>query len=100
MLENNKIDLNIIKNYLIDYQDIDGIILGCTHYPLLIKYFKKYVNNKTIFFDMGKILVNNINITNNSNYKLELYFTKIDNNLINNINRIIKTKYDLKLKKI
>lgn len=97
MLESGKIDLDIIKKYLENYREVEAIILGCTHYPLLVDYFKKYVSNKTIFIDMGKVLVNNISISNNSNYKLTLYFTKIDDNLINNIAKIIKTKYELNL---
>ena len=36
MIENNNIDENIIKNYFKYYQNIDYLILGCTHYLLLI----------------------------------------------------------------
>jgi len=97
MLENNNIDLKIIEKYLKKYNNFNTIVLGCTHYPLLIKYFKKYVSDKTIFIDMGKILVNSINITNSNNYNLELFFTKIDNNLIKNINKIIDTQYEINL---
>ena len=94
MIENNNIDENIIKNYLEDKLDIDYLILGCTHYPLLIPYFNKYLKNTKII-DMGKILVNYINLSNNSNNKIDLYFTKIDNNLKNNINKIIIMNYNL-----
>ena len=97
MLENNKIDIKIIENYLKDYQNMDAIILGCTHYPLLVDYFKKYISSRTILIDMGKIIVNSINIGNNSSYSLELYFTKFDNNLKENINKIIKNEYSIHL---
>ena len=95
MIENSNVDENIIKKYLNDYQDIDVLILGCTHYPLLIPYFKKYIKD-IIIIDMGKILVNSIDITNNDKNNISLYFTKIDNNLINNINKIISTNYTIK----
>ena len=93
MIENNNIDENIIKNYLKDYQDIDALVLGCTHYPLLVPYFKKYLPNNIKFINMGKILLNNLSLDNKSKYSLHLYFTKIDDTLINNINKIIKTNY-------
>ena len=94
MIENNNIDENIIKNYFKDYQNIDYLILGCTHYPLLIPYFNKYLKNTKII-DMGKVLVNYINLSNNSHNKISLYFTKIDNNLKSNINKIIMMNYSL-----
>lgn len=94
MIENNNIDEKIIKNYLEYKLDIDYLILGCTHYPLLIPYFNKYLKNTQII-DMGKILVNYINLSNNSNNKIDLYFTKIDNTLKNNINKIIIMNYNL-----
>jgi len=97
MIENNQIDSNVIKKYLNKYQNIDALVLGCTHYPLLIKEFKKYLNNKVIIIDMGKILVNSLTISNKGKYNLNLYFTKIDDNLINNINKIIDKNYKLKL---
>lgn len=97
MIENNKIDINIIENYLKDYKNIDCLVLGCTHYPLLVPYFKKYISDKTILVDMGKILVSSIDINNNNNYSLELYFTKIDDDLKNNIHKIIKSTYSIQL---
>ena len=94
MIENNKIDEFIIYNYLKDYQDIDILILGCTHYPLLIPYFNKYLT-KTRIIDMGKVLIKNINLSNNSINKIDLYFTKIDDNLKTNINKIIIMNYTI-----
>ena len=93
MLENNRIDQNVIKNYINDYKDYDAIVLGCTHYPLLVPEFKKYVSDKVNMIDMGKLMVNSIDITNNNTYSLDLYFTKIDDNLKNNLEKIIKSAY-------
>ena len=94
MIENNKIDENIIYNYLKDYQDINYLILGCTHYPLLISYFNKYLINTKII-DMGIILTQNIILSNDAINKIDLYFTKIDKNLEKNINKIIKMDYQI-----
>lgn len=96
MIESNNVDENIIKKYLNNYQDIEALVLGCTHYPFLISYFKKYLSDKVIYVNMGEILVNEVSINNDSKYSLSLYFTKIDNKLINNINKIIDNNYILK----
>lgn len=94
MIENNNIDETIIAKYLENNLDVDYLILGCTHYPLLISYFNKYLKNTKII-DMGKVLIKNINLSNNCNSKISLYFTKIDNNLKENLNNIIIMKYYL-----
>lgn len=68
----------------------DTIILGCTHYPLI----KDKINKKTI--DMA----DNIKLDKNEgNSSIELYFSKLDNKVLNNIklfnfkdNIIIKEK--------
>ena len=95
MIENNYIDSNVVKNYLEDYKDIDCLVLGCTHYPLLINEFKKYLNNNVDYIDMGKVLTENINLTNNSNNKISLYFTKLDNTIINNIGKILENNISI-----
>ena len=93
MIENNSIDSKVIENYLVNYRDYDAIVLGCTHYPLLTSEIKKYVSSNTLLIDMGYVLVNNLDITNNSNYKLELYFSKLNDEIENNIKKIIKSDY-------
>ena len=95
MIENNHVDTLIIKSYLKNYIDIDILVLGCTHYPLLINEFKKYLKDETKILDMGKILVNTIPLKNNSVSSIKLYFTKIDTVLEENIKKIIKTSYTI-----
>ena len=95
MIENNHVDTLIIKSYLKNYLDIDILVLGCTHYPLLINEFKKYLKDNTKILDMGKILVNTIPLKNNSVSSIKLYFTKIDKVLEENIKKIIKTSYTI-----
>ena len=94
MIENNKLDLSIIKNYCSQVLNYDILILGCTHYPLLINELKKYLSIPIL--NMAIPLLNSIEISNDTNFKLELYFTKIDTNLINNIQKIIKESYIIK----
>ena len=91
MIENNKLDLSILKNYCLQVLNHDILILGCTHYPLLINELTKYLSLPIL--NMAIPLLNSIEISNDTNFKLELYFTKIDTNLINNIQKIIKESY-------
>ena len=94
MIENNKLDFSIIKNYCLQVLNYDILILGCTHYPLLINELKKYLSIPIL--NMAIPLLNSIEFSNDTNFKLELYFTKIDTNLINNIQKIIKESYIIK----
>lgn len=94
MIESNKINKEIIKKYCSMIKDSKNLILGCTHYPTIIDYIKEYLPNTNII-NMASMLINNINITNDSDYKLTMYFSKIDNDTVDNINKIIKTKYQL-----
>lgn len=95
MIESSKIDDLVIKKYFDNINNIDSLVLGCTHYPILIDYFKKYLDNYVEIINMGKILVNNINLSNDSNQEIKLYFSKIDDVLVNNINNILDISYTL-----
>lgn len=78
----NNID-NVLEEYLDNYKEkIDVLVLGCTHYPLLYKYFNKY---KFSVLDMAEL----INIDNNGNGKVNVYFSKVDKLLINNVKNIL-----------
>ena len=96
IIENNEIDdkQDDIINELKDFKNFDALVLGCTHYPLLKNLIQKKINVKTI--DMGDILANRINISNNSTKSCELYFSKIDKNLLDNIKKILNTNYIIK----
>ena len=89
-IEKNIGNINdILKEYLsyIKEKHINNIVLGCTHYPLIKKDIQEYLDYKVNFYDMGKILLKNIK---ESNLKIEMYFSYLDENLIKNINNIIK----------
>ncbi|HHW69071.1 MAG TPA: glutamate racemase [Tenericutes bacterium] len=92
---NNDIKEKYVKDYLSYFNDknIQALVLGCTHYPLLISNIKNYLGENVEYIDMGKAIANILNITNVSKYKLNLYFSKITDNLLINIETIIN-KYD------
>lgn len=89
LIENNKIyELNnYFKEYLEDLKDSDLIVLGCTHYPLIKKEINQYLNIKLL--DMSDCINN---ISNNDTSRVDLYFSKLDDNIINNVNNILNLK--------
>lgn len=95
MIESSKIDSLVIKKYFNNINNLDSLVLGCTHYPILIDYFKEYLDNNVEIINMGKILVNEISLSNDAKQEIKLYFSKIDDVLVNNINNIIKFPYSL-----
>ena len=96
IIENNLIDEkeSEIINELTSFKNqVDCLILGCTHYPLLSDKINKYLNVSLI--DMGKCLVNSLELENKSNCKLELYFSLLDDKILNNINKKIKVEKEI-----
>lgn len=87
MIENNK-DIKLEES--INDKKYDYVLLGCTHYPLI----KDMIKNKTI--DLG----DNIFLESNSGAgSIKLYFSKIDDNLLYNVSKILKDKkYSISLK--
>ena len=57
-LENSSIAISVINMYLKNLKklDIEGLVLGCTHYPVLIKLLKNYFNKPIKIFKSGKAL--------------------------------------------
>jgi len=64
LVENNEIDTpgteyfvsKNIRNLLTTDPDIDAIILGCTHYPLLLPVIKKFVPKGIRLLEQGKVV--------------------------------------------
>ena len=70
--------------YLKDLKErnIEGLVLGCTHYPILSEALKKYFNNSVEIFKSGEALANkyidsanHINLDINQSVKIEYYVT-------------------------
>lgn len=47
---------DVLLDYLSDYQNLDSIILGCTHYPIIIDQIKKVYKDK-IYISSGEAIV-------------------------------------------
>ena len=92
LIENNLDYQETLNEYLKQLPKVDTIVLGCTHYPIFEDYLNK-LNYKTI--NMGKILCEKLNLENNKELKIRLYFSKVNHNLITNINKIVKYDYQL-----
>ncbi len=95
MIENNQVSIDIIKKYLKDLSNVSVLILGCTHYPLIQAEIQKFLSKETLIVDMGKSLVNKLELSNKGKPNIELYFTKVSSNLLQNVKRIIKEEYQL-----
>lgn len=84
---NDNIKINkLLGNYLKDINS-DILLLGCTHYPIIKNNIKKYYNGDIIGLD--EFIVGEIINLKESNFKLKLYFSYIDDNLINNVKNIL-----------
>lgn len=94
IIENNNYDnlSNILDNYLKEYQNkLDILVLGCTHYPILIKEINNYLNNQVKILDMSIPLLNSINnIKDNQTSSINIYYSSLSNILINNTKRILE----------
>lgn len=94
LIENNDFDKidNIISKYLSDYRDIDSIVLGCTHYPIITRNINMYYRGKVKIINMGEIMsISNRCCDGNSDRDsgVRLYFSKIDKGVISNCNNIL-----------
>ena len=90
LIENNNLDNinNIIDNYLKEYKNkLDILVLGCTHYPIIKKELDKYFNNKIEILDMSYPLLDKLKEDTSSS--INIYFSKLNNNIINNTKRIL-----------
>ncbi len=95
IIENNRIEIekdNII-NELQCFKKYDLLVLGCTHYPLLKNIIEKELQIKIL--DMGECLTNELFLPNDKKTSIKLYFSSINNNLIDNISKILKIDYEI-----
>ena len=95
IIENNEIETkkDEIINELKRFKKYDCLVLGCTHYPSIKHIINTDLQIKTI--DMGECLINEIEISNNSKKKIELYFSLVSVNLILNVDKIILDEHQI-----
>ena len=93
LIENNRVDElnNYFHLYLNNLKDRDLIVLGCTHYPIIKNEINNYFNNNIKLLDMSECI---LDISNDGIRKVDLYFSYLDKNIINNINNIFNEKID------
>ncbi|GAB6077753.1 glutamate racemase [Hydrogenobaculum acidophilum] len=99
-LINTDISKKTVEFYLKEFKDIkdiDTIILGCTHYPLLEKDIKEFLPHINLVSSSDAIVsyAKDI-IKNEGNAYTELYFTDISENTSKLVEYIMGKKYDLK----
>ncbi len=76
--------------YLKDLNDRDIVILGCTHYPIIEKYIRKYLGNNIEVLNMASLVPNVFK--NDSSKVVDLYFSLLDDKTRLNIKNIIDFK--------
>ena len=83
-----------IENELDYFKDkVDSLVLGCTHYPFISNIISNYLSVPLI--DMGECISNELNLSNESNKQIDLYFSEISNNLKSNISKIIDNDFTI-----
>ena len=100
LIESGKINSkecdSAVKEYLKELGECDNIILGCTHYPLLVPLIEKYTSANLI--NMGMCVSKSLKIKRGSKPKIILYFSKVDDVLTNNVKNIMGKGYVIKEK--
>ncbi len=95
---NSKECSDAVISYLNELGDCEYIILGCTHYPLLMDVISKYTNSKLI--DMGQCVSKYINIKNNGKLNVVLHFSLLSDELLENVSNIIDVSYEINEKRL
>ena len=93
MIEKRLINTDEFNNYLDEYLSVfknntDALVLGCTHYPLISNEINKYLNN-VLLINMGDAIANHIYLDKEEKQNIELYFSKVDDNIMINVNNLI-----------
>ena len=93
LIENGKNVTDALKEYLNKIPTNSNLVLGCTHYPILTHEILN-IRPDLNLINMGKILGESLNLNSNK-LKIRLYFSKVDINLLDNIDKIINYDYQL-----
>jgi len=84
--DNTDLDL-VLNDYLKSATNSDALILGCTHYPLIIEHIKKYFNKDIICLD--KYIVEIVKKYPEGKNSLKIYFSALNEELIANTKKIL-----------
>lgn len=95
----NEIAKLTIKEYLKGFEDIDCLILGCTHYPLFKKLIKEELGKKVEIINTGEMLSKDLQkalVENNKENevknkgKCEIYLSDTETNFIRVAKKLLK----------
>ena len=110
LIENGKLNSNEMTNLLSSYilplikQNVDCLVLGCTHYPYLIPQIRKIVGNKIQIIDSGEAVAKQtksiLEKNNLINSKAENVFHNFFINQDKKVLEMLITKTDNKFVKI
>lgn len=106
LIENGKINSSEMKDLLKKYlnpmidQDIDYLVLGCSHYPYLIPQIKKIIPKNIQIIDSGEavarqtknILNEKVGFRNSDKKSTQIFYTNSD---IKVLSDILKNKYQV-----
>ncbi|WP_298138569.1 glutamate racemase [Flavobacterium sp.] len=109
LIEDGKINSSEMKDLLKKYlkpmidQDIDYIVLGCSHYPYLIPQIKKIIPKNIQIIDSGEavarqtknILNEKVGFRNSDEKSTQIFYTNSD---IKVLSEILKNKYKVQKK--
>lgn len=81
-----------INDYLYPFKEnkMDALILGCTHYPIIQIQIKEYLKYNIDFIDMGKVVSNTVLPTKEVEQTIELYFSKVNEDITNHAHQWIE----------
>ncbi len=107
--KNHPITHSIIYNYLSNkkLKNIETLILGCTHYPLLIDEIKQYYGNRVRVIDSPNIVANQLKMilekhhllnTQNTQPKYQFYLSDLTKNFEKISKKFFGKTIDLELK--
>lgn len=104
----NEIARLTIHEYLKDFNNIDSLILGCTHYPLFKRLIEEELGKNVDIINTGEMVANKVkeyiscksmkNLQSNIS-KTEIYLTDLECNFIEVAKRILNIS-EIKVKKI
>ena len=89
LIENNNLTNieDILKEYLNDYLNkLDAVVLGCTHYPVIREYLANILPSNITIIDMSDL----IEVNNEGAQSVTIYFSKVNDTIINNTYRILE----------
>lgn len=93
----NQIANLAVHEYMSDMQDVDALILGCTHYPFFTNIFKTEIQEQAEIIDTGVIISNKLESLLGSDYlankendgKSEIYLTDTECNFLSVVKKLL-----------